>query len=118
MTERKVHDFTSVPPGVYLCDVTEVRHSQSRDGSDRWSLCLTVAEGEHAGRLAAWDIIRPAKAGDLSRIGCILETLGGAVEPGQLVGARVKVTIVHTEYEYESGDRGRRNEVAGDYSAP
>lgn len=118
-------NFTSVPPGVYLCEVAEVRVGQTRAGDKRWSLHLKVADGEHAGRLAAWDaLVFSARARGLARVRRVFAALGFPkegkvrVESQDLVGARVKVTIVHTEYEYESGDRGRHNEVAGDYSAP
>ena len=44
--------FVSVPEGMHICRVAEVRQGQSRDGSEPWSLRLEVAEGELAGRTA------------------------------------------------------------------
>ena len=57
-------DLRSIPAGVYPVRVREVREGKARDGSARWSLRLEVAEGELAGRHAAWD------SPDLERAGC------------------------------------------------
>lgn len=124
-----VHDFTSVPPGVYLCEVAEVRTGKTRAGEERWSLHLKVADGEHAGRLAAWDALVFSARG-LARVRRVFKALGFPkegkvrVESQDLVGARALVRIEQAEYDGhgEHGERGvrvRRNEVPYDgYSAP
>ena len=50
-----VESFISVPEGIYLCRIADVREGVTRDGSPRWGIRLEVAEGEYAGRTAAWD---------------------------------------------------------------
>ena len=48
-------DFVNLDPGWYTVCVHEVREGRTRDGDPRWGLLMRVAEGEFAGRFAAWD---------------------------------------------------------------
>ncbi len=50
-----VDSFLAVPAGTYLCRIGEVREGLTRDGHPRWAFRLDIAEGDHAGRIAAWD---------------------------------------------------------------
>lgn len=70
-----VESFVSVPEGTYLCRISEVRAGTTRDGDPRWSFRLTVDQGEHAGRTAAWDGISLSERG-MKRTKHVLSKLG------------------------------------------
>jgi len=112
-------DRTSVPAGVYPVEVVEVRETHTKDGSERWALRLHIADGEYAGRIAAWDgLVWSDRA--LPRAKRILEVLGFPVEGEQelhsaaLVGRRARVELVHEEYESSAGVVTRRTAVSYD----
>jgi len=109
--------FTSVPEGVYVCKVTEVRVGESRDGSERWSLRLDVAEGDWAGRLAAWDGLTWSERG-VHRVKKVLEAFGfevsGAVDvdPDDLLGLTAAVQLETERWENPvTGVRQERRRV-------
>ncbi len=118
-----VTDFISVPAGTYLCNVSEVREGKTRNGDARWSLRLTVAEGEYAGRFASFDSLVFSKRG-LNRVRKVLAALGlpskGKVEitPKDLEGRRAFVEVRPSEYMTPSGDTIRQNEVPYDGYRP
>jgi len=112
-------DYTSVPPGKYRCKVEEVRPGTTTAGDERWSLRLVVAEGEHVGKMAAWDSIRFSVRGR-ARARTVLLTLGlptkgkVTIEPGDLLGREAIVECRRVEYATPSGDVVVRNEVPYD----
>lgn len=119
-----VNDFSTVPAGSYLCRVSEVRLGTTRGGDERWSLRLTVAAGELMGRMAAWDSIVFSSRG-LARVRLVFKALGlphkGVVniEPRDLEGRHVCVTVQQAEYLSASGDTTViRNEVPYDGYRP
>jgi len=122
--KNTVSDFVSVPAGTYLCRISEIRIGTTRAGDERWSLRLVVAEGQHVGKQAAWDSLVFSTRGR-SRARLVLQALGmparGKVEitPEDLEGRSALVTVRPTEYESQTGDVVRRNEVPYDgYRAP
>lgn len=106
-------NFVTVPEGVYVCRIAEVRPGVSRDGSERWSLRLVVDDGDHAGHTAAWDSLTWSEKG-VFRVKRALEAFGfdvsgeTTVEPGDLQGRQVRVQLVQTTWE--DPDTGRRQE--------
>lgn len=109
--------FVSVPAGAYTCRVAEVRLGAARDGSERWSLRLDVVEGEHAGRMAAWDSLTWSERG-VSRVKRVLGALGFdvtgelEVEPEDLKGLCARVQVFPEEWEDAvTGRRQERNIV-------
>lgn len=115
-TDNSTLDYTSIPAGVYLVQVAEVRSGFTRGGDERWGLRLVVAEGEFTGRLAAWDgLVFNAKC--QARLRHVFSAMGlparGTVdvEPNDLVGRRVFVEIRPSEYTPPGGETIRRNEV-------
>lgn len=96
--------FISVPEGTYLCRVAEVREGLARDGSARWGYRLEVAEGEYAGRTAAWDAITWSDRG-IHRVKRVLSALGVdtsgpvEIEAADLVGLRAFATLEPEERE-------------------
>ena len=106
-----VESFLSIPEGSYLCRIAEVREALTRDGSPRWALRLEVADGDFAGRTAAWDGLVWSERG-LPRVKSILAYLGfnvsGSLDvaPQDLVGRRIQAQF-HTE-EREDPLSGRR----------
>lgn len=116
-------DRTSVPAGVYPVEVVEVRETHTKDGSERWAVRLDIADGEFAGRIAAWDgLVWSDRA--LPRAKRILEALGFPVEgeqelqPAALVGRRARVELVHEDYENGAGVVTRRTAVPYDGWGP
>ena len=112
-------DLRSIPAGVYPLRVREVREGKARDGSARWSLRLEVAEGELAGRHAAWDSLTWSERG-VHRVRTVLAALGFdvdgtlAVEPAELVGRCATVELV--EETWEDPQRGiRRDQLTVPY---
>ena len=113
-------DFVTVPEGTYLCRIELVQPNTTRNGHPRWGLRLVVAEGDFAGRQAAWDGIVFSERG-MPRARQILSALGIAcdgkieIEPADLVGRQAFVTVRPQESEDPiSGQRVRRNEVPYD----
>lgn len=112
-------DYVSVPAGIYLCQIADVRIGSTRGGDERWGLRLVVAEGEHAGRQAAWDSLVFSPRGR-PRVRRVLHAFGlpstGKVklEPSDLEGRRAFVEVRPTEYVAGSGETIRRNEVPYD----
>ena len=106
-------NFVTVPEGLYLCRIAEVRPGVARDGSERWSLRLVVDEGDHAGHTAAWDSLTWSEKG-VYRVKRALEAFGfdvsgeACVEPGDLEGIQVRARLVHTTWEDPA--TGRRQE--------
>lgn len=96
--------FVSIPEGVYVCRIAEVREGVTREGSPRWSLRLEVAEGEHAGRTAAWDSLIFSERG-LPRVKLVLERLdfdvSGSLDlhPADLMDLRARIQFITEERE-------------------
>lgn len=118
--DANVCDFVTVPAGIYVCRIAEVRVGMSRAGAVRWSLRLVVAQGEQAGKQAAWESLLFSKAG-LPRARKILRLLGVAIlgdldtiEPRELEGLYCRVQVEPCDYASPSGDVVRRNEVTKD----
>jgi hypothetical protein len=99
-----LESYVSVPDGTYACRIAEVREGVTRDGSARWAIRLEVAEGDHAGRTAAWDGLVWSERG-LPRVKQVLAALGfdvsGTLElhPQDLNGLRARVQFVTEERE-------------------
>jgi len=99
-----VESYASIPEGTYLCRVAEVREGVTRDGSPRWALRLEVADGDYAGRTAAWDGLTWSERG-LPRVKQVLGKLGfdvsGPVElqPEDLRGLVARVQLQPEERE-------------------
>lgn len=99
-----LESYVSVPDGTYACRIAEVREGVTRDGSARWAVRLEVAEGDHAGRTAAWDNLVWSERG-LPRVKQVLAALGfdvsGTLElhPRDLTGLQARVQFVTEERE-------------------
>ena len=112
-------DYVTVPPGTYVCRITEIRPGSTRAGDERWSLRLVVAEGQHVGKQAAWDSLVFSTRGR-ARARMVLQALGlpasgkVQIEPADLEGRAALVEIRPAEYQTPSGEVVRRNEVPYD----
>lgn len=112
-----VQSFVSIPPGTYLCRVADVREGFTVDGSVKWSLRLEVAEGDYAGRTAAWDVLSWSERG-IHRVRRVLGVLGfdvrGEVDlkPDDLVGLRIQAQLETEErHDPSTGQRTVRLRV-------
>jgi len=114
-----ISDFISVPPGTYLCRIAEVRTGMTRAGDERWSIRLVVSAGMHVGKQAAWDSLVFSTRGR-ARARMMLQAFGlpatGKVElqPADLEECSALVEVRPSEYESQSGQVVRRNEVPYD----
>lgn len=115
-TTDEITDYRSVPPGTYVCEIKEIRIGSTRNGDPRWAMRLVVAEGEFAGRDAAWDALIFSTRGR-SRVRAVFGALGlpnrGKVdiEPAHLEGRRALVEVRDSEFTHHTGETIRRNEV-------
>lgn len=116
----RVSDFVTVPEGTYRCIVDEVRPSITRANAERWSFSLRVAEGQYAGKLAAWDCLIFTHRGK-ARARMFFAAVGlpstgkVQVEPQDLEGRRVMATLRTVTYETAGGGaQVTRNEVPYD----
>lgn len=96
--------YVSIPEGIYVCRIAEVREHQTREGSPRWGFRLEVVDGEYAGRTAAWDSLVFSERG-LPRVKQVLARFGfdvsGTVEllPTDLLDLRARAQCMLEEYE-------------------
>lgn len=115
-TSKKVSDYVSVPAGTYLCRVGQVRPGTTRNGDERWSISLVIAEGQFVGKQAAWDNLVFSPRG-LARVRLVFEAFGLPtsgkvdVEPADLEGCTALVEVRPAEYTAAGGPVIRRNEV-------
>jgi hypothetical protein len=114
-----VVDYSQVPDGTYRCRIAEIRPGTTRAGDERWSLKLVVVEGEHAGKLAAWDSLVFSIRGR-ARARMVLVALGlpskgrVQIEPADLAEQQAFVEVRRAVYTSPSGETIRRNEVPYD----
>lgn len=121
----EVRDFVAVPEGEYLARIAEVRPGTTRDGNPRWGLRLVVADGDYAGRTAAWDALVWSERG-LPRVKEVLRLLGFdvsgrvEVEPADLQGRELRAQFVSEAWEDPvTGQRQTRLRVPyRGYAAP
>ena len=112
-------DFVSIPAGTYLCRIVDVRERLTRNDDALWAISLVVAEGEFTGRDAAWDNLVFSSRG-LNRVKTVFGALGLPsdgkiqIDPPDLVGKEVFVTVRPAEYLSPEGSMIRRNEVPYD----
>jgi hypothetical protein len=117
-------NYTTVPQGTYRCRLDEIRQGCTRAGDLRWSLRLTVTEGEHLGRQAAWDSLVFNTRGR-ARVRMFLKAFGLPatlaqleLDPTDLEGREAMVTVFPFTYTDVNGDQIVRNEVPyGGYAA-
>ena len=115
-SSKTVSNFISVPAGTYLCRVGQVRPGTTRNGDERWSISLVIAEGQFAGKQAAWDNLVFSPRG-LARVRLVFQAFwlpsSGkvAVEPSDLEGCTAFVEVRPAEYTAAGGPVIRRNEV-------
>lgn len=99
-----LESYASIPEGTYLCRIAEVREGLTRDGNPRWALRLEVADGDYAGKTAAWDGLTWSERG-LPRVKQVLAKLGfdvtGPLElhPDDLKGLHVRAQMLPEERE-------------------
>ncbi len=116
---EQVTDYISIPAGTYLCRITDVRERVTRNDDALWALKLVVAEGEFTGRDAAWDNLVFSSRG-LNRVKTVFQALelpsDGKIQidPSDMVGKEVFVTVRPAEYLSAEGSMIRRNEVPYD----
>lgn len=105
-----VDSYVTIPEGRYLCRVAEVREGETRKGALRWAMRLEVADGDLAGRTAAWDGLVWSDKG-LARVKHVLGAMGfdvsGALDlqSQELLGCMVFVEFFIEEWADPNSDR-------------
>ena len=100
----EMESYVSIPEGVYVCRIAEVRDGYTRKQEPRWSFRLEVDDGDHAGRTAAWDGLTFGERG-LPRTKEVLARLGFDVsgtlelEPNDLLGLKLRAQLLIEERE-------------------
>lgn len=111
------NSFVLVPEGTYRCYVDEVRKGTTRAGDERWSFSLRVSDGQHAGKLAAWDSLVFSPRGR-ARVRMVFAAVHlpppGEVDPSDFEGRSVMAKVRHVSYETLESVRVTRNEVPYD----
>lgn len=116
---KTVHSYVTVPEGVYKVRIAEVRPGTTRAGDERWSLRLVVAEGEHAGKQAAWDsLVFSTRGHARARLvflafNCVPANFP-TFQPADLEGLEAWAEIRRAEYTTPNGAIVARNEVPYD----
>lgn len=113
---QDVESYVTVPAGVYVCRVAEIREGATRDGHPRWAMRLEVADGDYAGRTAGWDGLSWTDRG-LPRVKGILARFGFDVSgmldlrPDDLIGRRARVQFITETREDATGKQVARLRV-------
>ncbi len=103
-TVEDIETYASVPEGTYECRIAEVRETTTKDGFPRWAFRLEVADGDLAGRTAAWDGLTWSERA-LPRVKHVLDVLGYDVSgklvlaPVELEGKRLRATFHEETHE-------------------
>lgn len=110
-----VQDFSPLPDGKYLCQVSEIEEATTQYDDEMWKLKFEVVEGEHKGRFIFDNLVFSEAA--LKRAKLICSRLGldvsGEVEltPSMLKGRRCYLSVLTEEYEDSEGKTKKRNVV-------
>jgi hypothetical protein len=110
-----VQDFSPLPDGKYLCQVSEIEEATTQYDDEMWKLKHEVIEGEHKGRFIFDNLVFSSAA--LKRAKLICSRLGldvsGEVEltPSMLKGRKCYVSVLTEEYEDSEGKIKKRNVV-------
>jgi hypothetical protein len=95
-------DFSPLPDGDYVCQLTDVEIDHTKAGDEMWKLRWAVQDGEFAGRLLFDNLVFSQKA--LSRVKLVCGVLGidtsGQLDlqPDMLLDKRALVSTYQEEY--------------------
>jgi hypothetical protein len=110
-----VQDFSPLPDGKYLCEVSEIEETTTQYDDEMWKLKFEVAEGQHAGRFIFDNLVFSEAA--MKRAKLICSRLGLDVSreldltPSLLKGRRCYISVLTEEYEDDEGRIKKRNVV-------
>ena len=110
-----VTDYSPIPEGDYLCRLTDVEESETRNGDDLWKLRFAVEKGEFAGRCVFDNLVFSEKA--LPRVKLICSRLGVDMsgeldlQPHHLLEKTCLITVTIEDYEDEEGNTKKCNRV-------
>jgi hypothetical protein len=107
-------DFTPVPDGEYLCRLTSVEESETKEGDGLWKMHFVIDEGEHSGSYIFDNLIFSEKA--LPRAKHICQELGldtsGELDltPAAIMDRKCYLSVTVEAYEV-GGVRKQKNKV-------
>ena len=110
-----VNDFSPLPEGEYLCRLTDIEETTTRQDDDQWKLRFVVEAGEYSGRYIFDNLFFSPKA--LPRVKLICSRLGVDVageldlRPEHLIDKSCRVKVIVAEYQNEEGNTKLRNKV-------
>jgi len=110
-----VQDFSPIPAGKYLCQLSGIEEASTQHGDEMWKLRFEVTKGPYAGRLIFDNLVFSEAA--LKRAKLICSRLGLDVSKEldltpELIKGRVAILTVDIEpYEDAEGRTKQRNTV-------
>ena len=110
-----VQDFSPLPDGTYLCQLSEIEEATTQYGDELWKLRFEVVQGEYTGRIIFDNMVFSEAA--MKRVKLICSRLGLDVSgelditPGLLKGRKCYVTVLTEDYEDNEGKVKKRNVV-------
>ena len=110
-----VQDFSPLPDGKYLCQLSEIEETTTQHDDEMWKLRFEVIEGKFIGRLIFDNLVFSEAA--LKRAKLICSRLGLDVSgeldltPKLIEGRKCYVSVVTEEYEDDEGNTKKRNIV-------
>lgn len=110
-----VQDFSPLPDGKYLCQLSGIEKTSTQNGDEMWKLRFEVVQEDHIGRLIFDNMVFSEAA--LKRVKLICSRLGLDVSgelditPHLLEGRRCYISVLTEEYEDNEGKIKKRNVV-------
>ena len=108
-----VQDFTPLPDGKYICQLTEIEEATTQYDDEMWKLRFEVIEGKFIGRLVFDNLVFSEAAMKRAKLICSrlgLDVSGELdITPKLLEGRKCVVSVVTEEYEDVEGNTKRRN---------
>ena len=110
-----VQDYSPLPDGKYLCELSEVEETNTQYGDEMWKMKFEVIHGEHIGRYIFDNMV--FSEGALKRVKLICSRLGldtsGELDltPGVIEGRKTHISVLTEAYTDSEGKTKKRNIV-------
>jgi hypothetical protein len=98
----------NVDPGEYLLDITGLEQSTSKKGNSMIVVEFTVADGSFAGeKLTGWYALTDKALGRIKRLQIACGARLDRIRSEELMGARIRATVVHEDGQQQVGPDGQ-----------
>lgn len=112
---RNAKDFSPLPEGKYLCQLTEIVEATTRYGDEMWKLHFKVIKGEYTGRIIFDNMVFSKAA--LGRVKLICSRLGLDtsteidITTDLLRGCKCYISVEIQDYKDKKGYTKKRNVI-------